>query len=98
MTDQDTGGPVVRRDEAALSLKIRVYTGGNAEPDKTVTIPLSVVGVAASLIPKTAAAEMKKQGVDLDEIVRLSTDSDVRGLLLEAEDHLENKRVVISIE
>jgi hypothetical protein len=98
MTAENTGGPVVRRDEAALSLKIRVYTGGKAEPDKTVTIPLSVVGVAARLIPREAAAEMKKQGVDLDEIVRLSASSDVRGILLEAEDHLENQRVVISIE
>ena len=100
MTNQHTDRPVVRRDEArrAAKLKIRVYTGGKAEPDNTVTIPLSVVGIAASLIPKAAAAELKKQGVDLDEIVELSARSDVRGVLLEAEDHVENKRVVIAIE
>ncbi len=80
------------------SLKIRVYTGGNTEPDKTVTIPLDVLNVAAKLIPKSAAAHLKEEGIDLQEIAELSESSDVRGILLEAEDHTENKKVVISIE
>ena len=80
------------------SLKIRAYTGGNIEPDKTVTIPIRVLNVAAKLIPKDAAAHLKKEGIDLEEIVELSGSSDVRGILLEAEDHIENKKVVIAIE
>ncbi len=80
------------------SLKIRAYTGGNIEPDTTVTIPLRVLDVAAKLIPKKAAAHLKEEGIDLEEIVELSGSSDVRGILLEAEDHIENKKIVIAIE
>ncbi len=80
------------------SLKIRTYKGGNTEPDITVTIPLRVLNVAAKLIPKDAATHLKEEGIDLEEIVELSGRSDVRGILLEAEDHIENKKVVIAIE
>lgn len=80
------------------SLKIRAYSGEKSEPDKTFTIPLNVLNVAAKLIPKDAAADLKRDGIDLDEIVEISRRSDVQGVLLEAENHIENKRVVISIE
>ena len=80
------------------SLKIRAYSGGKTEPDKTVTIPLDVLNVAAKLIPKSAAAHLKEEGIDFEEIVELSGRSDVSGTLLEAEDHIENKKVVIAIE
>ena len=80
------------------NLKIRAYTGGNIEPDKTVTIPLRVLDVAAKLIPKKAADHLKEEGIDLEEIAELSGSSDVRGILLEAEDHIENKKIVIAIE
>lgn len=79
-------------------LKIRAYTGGKTEPDKTFTIPLNVLDVAARLIPKDAAAHLRREGIDLEEIAQISGSPDVRGILLEAEDHIENKKVVISIE
>ena len=80
------------------SLKVRAYSGGNTDPDKTFTIPLSVVNVAAQLIPRVAADALKKEGIDLEEIVEISRRSDVQGILLEAEDHIEDKKVVLSIE
>ena len=80
------------------SLKIRAYSGGKTEPDKTVTIPLTVLNVAAKLIPSVAADALKEEGIDLNEIVEVSRRSDVQGILLEAEDHIENKKVVLSIE
>ena len=80
------------------SLKIRAYSGGNSEPDKTFTIPLRVLSVAAQLIPSVAADALKKEGIDLDEIVEISQKSDVQGVLLEAEDHIKNEKVVLSIE
>ena len=91
-------GSVVPKGAQLASLKIRAYSGGNTEPDKTFTIPLSVLNVAARLIPSVAADALKKEGIDLDEIVEISRRSDVQGILLEAEDHIENTRVVLSIE
>lgn len=41
---------------------------------------------------------MQGQGVDLEEIVRLSGDPEVRGVIAEIEDHKDNKRIVISVE
>lgn len=80
------------------NLMIRVYADGKTEPDVTVTIPLSVLNVAAKLVPKDASAEMKKAGIDLREIVELSRNPEVRGILLEVENHAENKRIVVAIE
>ena len=80
------------------SLKIRAYSGSNSEPDKTFTIPLSVLNVAAQLIPSVAVDALKKEGIDRDEIVEISRRSDVQGILLEAEDHMKSEKVVLSIE
>ncbi len=91
-------GSVVPKAAQSASLKIRAYSGGNTEPDKTFTIPLSVLNVAARLMPSVAAEALKKEGIDLDEIVEISRRSDVQGVLLEAEDHIENTKVVLSIE
>ena len=80
------------------SLKIRAFSDGNTEPDTTFTIPLSVLNVAAQLMPRVAADALKKEGIDLNEIVEISRRSDVQGILLEAEDHRKNEKVVLSIE
>jgi hypothetical protein len=41
---------------------------------------------------------MQGQGIDLEEIVRLSGDPEVRGVIAEIEEHKDNKRIVISVE
>ncbi len=91
-------GSVGPKGAQLASLKIRAYSGGNPEPDKTFAIPLSVLNVAAQLMPSVAADALKKEGIDLDEIVEISRRSDVQGILLEAEDHIKNEKVVLSIE
>lgn len=79
-------------------LKIRVFKVGEAQPETTVTIPGGILKVAGNLIPKQAAAALRDKGIDLDEIVRLSSTPGFSGTLVEVEDHKENQRVVISVE
>jgi hypothetical protein len=79
-------------------LKIRVFKGGEAEPETTVTIPGGVLKVASKLIPKQAAAALQDKGIDLDELIKLSTNPEVQGTLIEVEEHKENERIVISLE
>ena len=79
-------------------LKIRVFKGGAAQPETTVTIPGGVLKVASRLIPKVATDALREKGIDLEEIVRLSSNPEVKGTLVEVQDHGKNEKVVISIE
>ena len=80
------------------NLKIRVFKGGETEPETTITIPGDVLKVASKLIPKRAATALQNMGVDLDEIIKLSTDPEIQGTLVEVEEHKEKERIVISLE
>lgn len=80
------------------NLKIRVFKGGEVEPETTVTIPGDVLKVASKLVPKRAAAALQNKGIDLDEIIKLSTNPEIQGTLIEVEEHKENEKVVISLE
>jgi hypothetical protein len=79
-------------------LKIRVFKGGEAQPVTTVTIPGGVLKVASKLIPKQAAAALQDKGIDLDELIKLSTNPEINGTLVEVEEHKKNEKVVISLE
>ncbi len=79
-------------------LKIRVFKHGEAQPETTVTIPGSVLNVASKLIPKRAVAALQEEGIDLDELIKLSQNPDVRGTLVEIEEHKKNEKIIISLE
>ena len=79
-------------------LKIRVFKGGGMQPATTVTIPGGVLKIARNLVPHRAVAALKDQGIDLDELVRLSELPEAKGKVVEVEDHQKNERVVISLE
>lgn len=79
-------------------LKIRVFKGGEEQPVTTVTIPGGVLRVASKLIPRQAAEALQDKGIDLDELIKLSTNPEVRGTLVEVEEHKKNEKVVISLE
>ncbi len=79
-------------------VKVRVYKDGEASPATTVTVPANVFRIAYNLIPSGALAAMKEEGIDLDEIVRLSQNPEAAGKLIEVEDHRKNERVVVSLE
>ena len=79
-------------------VKIRVFKDGDREPATTVTVPGGVLKIASNLIPRKAVEALRDQGIDLEEIKRLSENPDARGKLVEVEDHEKNERIVISLE
>jgi hypothetical protein len=79
-------------------IKIRVFKSGEAKPKTTVTIPGNILNVASKLIPKKAASALQDEGIDLDELIRLSKNPEVRGTLVEIEAHDKNEKIVISLE
>jgi len=80
------------------NLKIRIFKGDDSEPETTVTVPGGVLKIASKLIPGKAMDALHKEGIDLEEIVRLSENPEAHGTLIEVEDHRKNERVVISLE
>ncbi len=79
-------------------LKVRVFKGNNAQPATTVTIPSGVLKIARNLAPQRAMAALRAQGIDLDEIVRLSEGPEAKGKLVEIEDHSKDERVIVYLE
>ena len=79
-------------------LKIRVFKNDDEKPDTTVTIPGNILKIASKLIPKKLAAILHEEGIDIDEIIRLSENPDAQGTLFEVEEHKKNEKVVIALE
>jgi len=79
-------------------LKIRIFKIGEAQPETTVTIPGGIIKIASHLIPKRASEALRDEGIDLDEVIRLSTTPGFSGTLVEVEDHKDKQRIVISVE
>ena len=79
-------------------LKIRVFKGDERDLATTVTIPGGVLKIASNFIPHKAVAALKEEGIDLEEIIKLSENPEAHGNLVEVEDHRKNERVVISLE
>lgn len=79
-------------------LKIRVFKNGKTQPETTITIPGGVLRIASKLIPKAATDALQEKGIDLDELIKLSTHPEVDGTVVQIEDHRKNEVVVISLE
>ena len=54
--------------------------------------------VASKWIPRQAANALQEKGIDIDEIVALSQNPDVHGILVEVDEHEKDKRIVMSLE
>ncbi len=79
-------------------VKIRIFRGNDQQPATTVTIPGGIIRMAASLVPRQAVEALRQEGIELDEIVRLSANPEAHGRLVEVEDHVKGERVVVSLE
>ena len=79
-------------------LCIKKYKQGNIKPLTTVSIPLAVIKMVKSLIPKKAKEALQKEGIDIQEIIKLSESSDFTGTVLEFDNHEKNEKVIISLE
>jgi hypothetical protein len=80
------------------SLKVRTFKGGGTTPDTTITIPLAILRVASKLLPERATAALQEKGIDVEMIVELARNKDVKGTLAEIEEHKKNEKIIISIE
>jgi len=79
-------------------LCIKKYEQGTEKPLTTVSIPLTVIKIVKSLIPKKAKEQLQKEGIDIQEIIKLSESPDFTGIVLEVDNHEKNEKVVISLE
>ena len=79
-------------------LCIKKYEQGTEKPLTTVSIPLAVIKIVKSLIPKKAKEELQKEGIDIQEIIKLSESPDFNGTVLEVDNHEKNEKVIISLE
>jgi hypothetical protein len=79
-------------------LKIKIFKDGQSEPSKTITIPDGFVSVASKLMPKEAASALESSGIDLNNLVKMSKDSDALGVLVDVDVHDKNKRIVVALE
>ena len=79
-------------------LKIRVFKNAEQEPETTVTIPGGILKVARKLIPKQAVAALQDKGIDVDELINLSMNPDVKGTIVVIEEHKKNEKVEISLD
>jgi hypothetical protein len=57
-----------------------------------------VLKVASRLIPKQAAAALRGKGIDVDEIIALSANPEIRGTIVEVEEHRKKEKVIVSLE
>ena len=79
-------------------LCIKKYEQGTEKPLTTVSIPLAVIKIVKSLIPKKAKEQLQKEGIDIQEIIKLSESPDFTGIVLEVDNNEKNEKVVISLE
>lgn len=77
-------------------LKVKIYKGERLT--RTVTVPGQVLRIAASLVPRRAVEALRAEGVELEEIVRLSENPEARGRLVVVEDHEKDETIVIALE
>ncbi len=80
------------------SLKIRIHKGGSEKPTTTISIPGGVLKVASKLVPKQATKFLDDKGIDIAEIVRLSENPEIRGTIVEIEEHHKNEKFIIALE
>jgi len=80
------------------SLMIRIYKIGEEEPDTTIKVPGKIFKIASAIIPKKVSDALTEKGVDLQEILKLTENPEVKGTLIEIEEHGKNEKVIISLE
>ena len=81
-----------------VALRIRVFKGGETEPETTITIPVAILRFASKVMPKQVASALQEYGIDLHQLVELSQKEDVRGTLVEIERHKKHEKIIIALE
>ena len=69
---------------------------GDTKPTLTVMIPLTIIDIAYSFVPKKLKAIIEKEGIDIRQSKELVKDKDLIGELVEIENIGE--RLIISVD
>ncbi len=78
------------------SLKIYLHKPGQEKPEKTITIPITVLHLGLDLLPKRAKALLDKEGIDLSVCRELTKEKGLKGTIIEIESAEE--RMIIAME
>ncbi len=81
-----------------VKLTVRTYKRGSQEPASTVSIPLGILDLASRLIPEKVRSALSSEGFELKELAASGRSGELRGVLLEYEDHASGEKTVISLE
>ena len=79
------------------NLIIKIFKGGSADPETTITIPLAVLKRASKLMPKHVISSLEEKGIDINHILFSTQKEKIRGTLVEIEEHRKKERIVISV-
>ena len=78
------------------TIKIHMFEGDKSKPEKTVIISVTRLEIAQKLMPSDIKAMLKKEGIDINQLADLSTQTISKGTLIEV--HTGKNRIVIDVE
>ncbi len=81
-----------------IKLKIRMYENDETNPKTTISVPLGMLRFVSRFVPANLKESLSKKGIDVDLIADLVKSDEVRGTLVEIEEHKKNERTIISVE
>jgi hypothetical protein len=81
-----------------IKLKIRIYENNESDPKTTISVPLGMLRFVSRFVPANLKESLSKKGIDVEIIADLAKSEEIRGTLVEIEEHKKNEKTVISIE
>ena len=81
-----------------IKLKIRIYENDETDPRTTISVPLGMLRFVSRFIPLSLKASLAKKGIDVELIGDLAKSEEIRGTLVEIEEHKKREKTIISIE
>jgi len=78
------------------NIKIHMFEADKSKPEKTVIISVTRLEIAQKLMPSDIKAMLKKEGIDINQLTDLSTQSIPKGTLFEVQ--TGKNRIVIDVE
>ena len=85
-----------------MKVKIRMFTGDDLEPVKTITMSVPVLKIAPKLllrqVPVSLDEILEELGIDIGKVFEWSEELGISGTLVEIEEHNKNRKLIITIE
>ena len=70
-------------------MKIRIYQDNKPEPEKTITIPLAIIGIAMKFVPKKMKETLESKGMDVKFIADVAKSGEVQGEIRDSSGFLQ---------